>query len=109
MPFSIYKAGVLIKVYNRICRFKYIRLVLSLRSNRICRFKYIRLVVFKGIVDRKIENILLFTLEKNGLNKKDVFFPGIEDSVIIFSLRCKENELHRKYKVLGRATVGGKF
>ena len=42
--------------------------------------------------------------EKNGLNKKDVFFPGIEESVITFSLRYKENELHIKYKVLGGAT-----
>ena len=63
--------------------------------------------MIKGIVDPKIENLLLFTLEKNGLNKIDVFFPGIEASVIRFSLRCKENELHRKYKVLG-ATVYGK-
>ena len=58
----------------------------------------------KGIVDPKIENLLLFTLEKNGLNKIDVFFYGIEESAIRFSLRCKENELHRKYKVLGGAT-----
>ena len=36
--------------------------------------------------------------------KKDVFFPGIEESVIRFSLRCKENELHIKCKVFGGAT-----
>ena len=60
-------------------------------------------VKLKGIVDSKIENLLLFTLEKNGLNKIDVFFPGIEESVIRFSLRCKENELHRKYKFFGGA------
>ena len=59
---------------------------------------------FKGIVDPKIENLLLFTLEKNGLHKIGVFFPGIEESVIRFSLRCKENELHRKYKFFGGAT-----
>ena len=27
------------------------------------------------------------------------FFPGIEESVIRFSVRCKENELHIKYQV----------
>ena len=48
--------------------------------------------------------LLLFTWEKNGLNKKDLFFNEIEESVIRFSVRCKENELHRKYMGLGGST-----
>ena len=43
------------------------------------------------------------TWKKNGLNKKDLFFHGIEESVR-FSVRCKENELHRKYKGFGGST-----
>ena len=47
---------------------------------------------------------LLFTREKNGLNKKYLFFHGIEESVIRFSVCSKENELHRKYKGFGGST-----
>ena len=47
---------------------------------------------------------ILFTCEKNGLNKTDLFFHGIEESVIRFSVRYKENELHRKYKGFGGST-----
>ena len=36
------------------------------------------------------------------------FIPGIEESVIRFSLQCKENELHGKYMVLGGATENPK-
>ena len=35
--------------------------------------------------------------------QKDIFVPGIEESVIRFSVRCKENELHRKYKGFGES------
>ena len=59
---------------------------------------YHRMIRFRWPINKKK---LLFTREKNSLNKKDVFFPGIEESEIRFSVRCKENELHRKYKVLG--------
>ena len=55
-----------------------------------------------------MENLLLFTWEKNGLNKKDAFFSRIEESVIRFSVQCKENELHIKHKVLGGATENAK-
>ena len=48
-----------------------------------------------GSLTHKLKYFIIH-LRENGLNKKDVFFPGIEESVIRFSVRCKENELHRK-------------
>ena len=48
------------------------------------------------VLNRELQSAIRGSLthnyqEKDGLNNKDLFFHGIEESVIRFSVQCKEN------------------
>ena len=67
-------------------------------NNTFVNLLYFPHFIFDWHINLCKHEIFIIHLREKWFIQKDLFFHGIEESVIRFSVRCKENELHRKHK-----------